>query len=113
MYKISNKNKSTFVSKCSDSRAVKLFVSSLVMLFVLLFPSMQYAFAQEVAHKKIAESPTKVKQEEVEIKTALTVLVARKQMPTLQTKAKQKTRSKLNNLEDKSTLPVKAKSLSI
>jgi hypothetical protein len=123
MFKSLNRKKSTLVINRSNNRTAKLLVSSFVMLFALLFSSIRFGFAQELAHKKIEEpaetlkslpaKASKIKLEEVETKAELTVLVALESIPTLKITAKQKTRTKLNPLAEKSALTVKAKILSI
>ena len=98
-----------------NKRFAKLLASSLVMFFVLLFPSMRYGFAQEITHKQIEEAAqkstitdkegatiqilpsipakaSKVKRKKAETKNTLTVLAARERTPTLQTKPTQQTR---------------------
>lgn len=131
-----NSDHSTKVKSGFDNRAAKSLVLSLATFFILLFPSMRYGFAEETSHKQnkelvnksavidkeiattqiLASLPDKtseVKLKNVEVKAALTALVALDRTPALQIKPKQQALSKLNHLETKPISAIKAKKLSI
>jgi len=93
----------------------KLISSKAVLFLVLLMPSQQYAFAnqplkeQAIAKVQLNAKPSDLKLEKTKVKAALAVLIARKSIPTLQTKPTQKNRPSLNKLQERATSPIKAK----
>ena len=97
----------------------KLISLNTVIFLALLVLSQQYAFAnqpqkeQAIAKVKLNAKSSVIKLEKTKVKAALTVLIARKSTPILQTKPVQKNRPSLINLVDKATSSIKAEILAL